>query len=36
MKIVIAGNGKVGYALAEQLSREEHDVTVIDNNEDVL
>ena len=46
MKIVIMGCGKVGHKLAEQLSQEEHDVVVIDqdsealqtlaNNEDVL
>ena len=30
MKIVIAGCGKLGFALAKQLSAEEHDVTVID------
>ena len=33
MKIVIVGVGKVGYALAEQLCRENHDVTVIDSSE---
>lgn len=36
MKIVIVGAGKVGYALAEQLCRENHDVTVIDSSEDAL
>ena len=30
MKIVIVGNGKVGYSLAEQLVAEHHDVTVVD------
>ena len=30
MKIVIVGNGKVGYSLAEQLVREKHDITVVD------
>lgn len=30
MKIVIVGNGKVGFSLAEQLVAEQHDVTVID------
>ncbi|MDY2593476.1 MAG: NAD-binding protein, partial [Oliverpabstia sp.] len=30
MKIIIIGCGKVGFALAEELTREEHDVTVID------
>lgn len=30
MKIIIVGCGKVGYALAEQLSEENHDITMID------
>lgn len=37
MKIVIVGCGKVGCALAENLSKdEEHDVSVIDLNENVI
>lgn len=32
MKIIIVGCGKVGYTLAEQLSDENYDVTVIDKN----
>ena len=32
MKIVIVGCGKLGFALARQLSEEKHDVTVIDLN----
>ena len=36
MKIIIVGDGKVGFALAEHLSQEEHDVTVIDTNDDAL
>lgn len=36
MKIVVIGCGKVGYALAEQLSKESHDITVVDNNTEVL
>ena len=36
MKIIIVGAGKVGYALAEQLCRENHDVTVIDSSEEAL
>ena len=36
MNIIIAGCGKVGGALAEQLSRESHDVTVIDERPDVV
>ena len=36
MKIVIVGAGKVGYARAEQLCRENHAVTVIDSSEDAI
>ena len=36
MKILIAGAGKVGRALTDELSKEGHDVTVIDMNSDVL
>ena len=36
MKIVIVGNGKVGFSLAEQLSQEAHDVTVVDTDEQSL
>ena len=36
MKIIIVGCGKVGRTLAEQLCRENHDVTVIDHNEGAL
>ena len=36
MKIVIVGNGKVGYSLAEQLVAEHHDVTVVDIHEQHL
>lgn len=36
MKIIIVGAGKVGYALAEQLCRENHDVTIIDSSEEAL
>ena len=34
MNIIIVGCGKVGVTLAEKLSQEEHDVTVIDSNRD--
>ena len=34
MKIIIAGCGKVGYALAEQLNEEGHELTIIDINEE--
>lgn len=36
MNIIIVGCGKVGYALAEQLSDEGHEITIIDKNESVL
>lgn len=36
MKIVIVGDGKVGYTLTKQLTREGHDVVVIDSNPHVL
>ncbi|MBQ3129103.1 MAG: Trk system potassium transporter TrkA [Clostridia bacterium] len=36
MNIIVVGIGKVGYTVAEQLSSEMHDVTVIDTNESVL
>lgn len=34
MNIIVVGAGKVGYTLAEQLSTENHQVTVIDKNPD--
>ena len=34
MKIIIAGCGKVGYALAEQLNEEGHELTIIDIKEE--
>lgn len=36
MNIVIVGSGKVGFTLAEQLVKEEHDVTIVDNDEETL
>ena len=36
MDIIIAGDGKVGSSLAQQLSAEGHDVTLIDSNLQVL
>ena len=36
MNIIIAGDGKVGSSLARQLSAEKHDITLIDNNQQVL
>ncbi len=32
MKIIIIGNGKVGYTLAEQLSLANHDLIVVDQH----
>lgn len=34
MKCIIIGAGKVGFSIAQLLSSEDHDVTVIENNED--
>ena len=36
MNIVVVGDGKVGYTLPASLSKEGHDVTVIDNRPDTL
>lgn len=36
MKIIIVGCGKVGYTLADTLSRENHEITVIDSNEEKI
>ena len=36
MNIIIAGNGKVGATLLQQLSQEGHDLTLVDLRRDVL
>lgn len=36
MKIIIAGDGKVGLSLTHKLSEEGHDLTLIDSNQKVL
>ena len=36
MNIIIAGNGKVGATLLQQLSQEGHDLTLVDMNKSVL
>ena len=36
MRIVIVGDGKVGSTLAAELSREDHDIVMIDRDPDVL
>ena len=36
MKIIIAGDGKVGLSLTRKLSAEGHDLTLIDSNQEVL
>ena len=36
MRIILIGSGKVGHSLADRLTAEGHDVTVIDHNEDVI
>ena len=35
MKIVIVGDGKMGFTLTRHLSEEGHDVTVIDHNAEI-
>ena len=35
MKIVIVGGGKVGFAIAQEVSAEGHDVTIIDSSRTV-
>ncbi len=36
LKIILVGCGKVGHTLAEQLSKEGHDITIVDTNERVI
>ena len=36
MKIIIIGNGKVGYALARQLSGESHNLVLVDHRVEAL
>lgn len=36
MKIVIAGDGEVGFYLAQLLSKDEHDITIIDPHEEFI
>ena len=36
MRITIIGGGKIGYTIAENLADENHDITVIDINDDVI
>ena len=36
MNIIIVGSGKVGFFLAEQLVKENHDITMIDHNDEAL
>jgi trk system potassium uptake protein TrkA len=36
MRVIIVGAGKVGYGLAEKLSSEDHDITIVDINSDVV
>ena len=33
MRIVIIGAGKLGYSIAELLSKEQYDIVVVDQNE---
>lgn len=36
MRVIICGAGQVGFSIASYLSRENNDVTVIDNNADMI
>ncbi len=36
MNVIIVGCGRVGYIIAEHLSKEDHDVTLVDSNENKL
>ena len=36
MKIIVVGCGNVGATLAEQLSKENHDITVVDTREKMV
>ena len=36
MKVIIVGCGRVGYIIAEHLSKEDHDVTLVDSSESKL
>ena len=36
MKIIIVGGGKVGFSLAQNLTKEKHDITLIDNDEETV
>ena len=36
MRITVVGGGKVGHTLAQSLSQEEHDVVLVDRDEEVL
>ena len=36
MNIMIVGDGKVGYALAQYLSKDGHDITIIDRSQQAL
>ena len=36
MKIIIVGSGKMGFYLSTILAKENHDIVVIDENEQIL
>lgn len=36
MKIVIVGGGRVGFVIADQLTKEGHDIVLVDNNKEVV
>ena len=36
MKVIVCGAGQVGYNIARTLAAEDNDVTIIDNNEELV
>ena len=36
MNIIIAGDGEVGFHLAEALVNSKHDITIVDHHEEIL
>ena len=36
LDIIIVGNGKMGFSLADQLASEDHSITIVDTHEAAL